>query len=129
MALCQNWEQFGANIIDPSSNLYTANATNVLLANGTFIDASDDTIIGLAKWYGTNWDSLGHQQFTEFYKVIAYNGSYYALGAIGDPNTFFGIYKYDCSNWNMMVNDLICGSGRPTVLTNINLSRNFILIL
>jgi hypothetical protein len=90
--LAQQWQQVGNNLASVS-HMYVDRATNELYAGGYYYSPNGDTLCGLVKWNGTNWDLIAEINGDAFFNDIVFYGGNIVVGGI--------IYPLDhLSQWN-----------------------------
>ncbi len=98
--------------------LYTDTIDNVLYAGGDFGEAGGKQCFGIAKWNGTQWDSLGLgmkpappqvAMITHIREIIRYKDEIYVTGnfsRIGGKD-IYGIARWNGTEWNKVGGNLI----------------------
>ncbi|MCC7534136.1 MAG: T9SS type A sorting domain-containing protein [Bacteroidia bacterium] len=98
-AFSQNWMSVGLGAYNYGvTKLYSDTINNTLYAAGNFKVGTSDTIKGIAKWNGIQWDSLGsglNQAYCE--TITNYNGELYVGGGFSKAG---GIPAQGIAKWN-----------------------------
>jgi hypothetical protein len=83
---------------------YSDTIDNLLYAGGHFSTAGGITVKGIAKWNGTQWDSMGTLNIsatsTNVKSILRYNGSIYALGGFYGLANVAYLEKWNGSSWD-----------------------------
>jgi hypothetical protein len=101
----------------PPYCIYSDTTENAIYVGGQFIKAGGKYAMGIAKWDGENWDTLGcgfdlpscdpntlqpgiTMGGPEVNKILKYRGNIYVSGALYKINGIYaGIAKFDGTNW------------------------------
>lgn len=116
-----NWSGLGSGILTPSNrplppesvvDALAVSATGKLYAGGLFTNAGGIVASNIAEWNGSSWSAVGSGlrgpvlSSTPVVSSIALdsNGDLYASGTIygvgGGAPTFFGVARWDGTNWS-----------------------------
>ncbi len=91
---CQNWQGLGTGTSIEVYCLYTDTTTNALNAGGQF-NIGGVPYLGIAKWNGIVWDSIGSGlPCFPLFDIIRYKNEIYVAGGNGG-----GINKWNGSSW------------------------------
>jgi hypothetical protein len=99
----QNWLPLGNGVGGSINRLYTDTVTNLLYVTGIFSANSDNIFGGVAKWNGTQWDTLPNcQAFPTKSSVFKYLDTLFVSGVF-NHNSYI-------SKWNGNIFDTIPGT-------------------
>ena len=94
----QNWQQAGLGA-GAVSKLYADTFNNVLYGLGGFNTGTADIIVGVAKYDGTKWDSVG-QDFYLYWAMGMHNGELYVGGMLDSSSWNPRVYKWNGLSWD-----------------------------
>jgi trimeric autotransporter adhesin len=105
----QNWQQVGGNEKGGISVLYADTVSNTLYAGGTLYTPEGDTVRGVHRWNGTNWELLAPLDDTLFGSVNAitrYKENIIAGGKFWmfHDNLSTNIAKWNGTQWEILGN-------------------------
>ncbi len=100
----QVWNIPSAQPNDAVQVLFTDTVNNLFYAGGQFTKVDTITVNHIAKWNGSNWDSLGSGFDNSVFCIAMYNGELYAGGwltASGSDSVSY-IAKWNGTNWEQV---------------------------